>query len=92
VEGQIGRFRRRRLTPIPHAGSLEALNVALATADTRDGARRIGGRPETVGEAAARELPLLRPLLADRFDVALRLSCRVDAKARMNRPGNPPGC
>jgi transposase len=83
VEGEIGRFRRRHLTPIPHVGSLQALNAALAAADARDDARRIGGRPDTVGEAAAREKPLLRPLPAERFDVALRLSCRVDAKARI---------
>ena len=56
VEGEIGRFRRRHLTPIPHVGSLEALNAALAAADARDDARRIAGRTETVGEAAAREL------------------------------------
>ncbi len=83
VEGEIGRFRRRHLTPVPHVGSLAALNEALAAADARDDARRIGGRAETVGAAAARELPLLNPLPEERFDVALSLSCRVDAKARV---------
>jgi hypothetical protein len=83
VEAEIGRFRRRHLTPIPHVGSLEALNAALAAADARDDARRIASRPATVGEAAAQDLPLLRPLPGERFDVALRLSCRVDAKARI---------
>jgi transposase len=83
VEGEIGRFRRRHLNPIPLVGLLEALNAALAAADARDDARRIGGRTETVGEAAARELPLLTPLPVERFDVSLRLLCRVDAKARI---------
>jgi transposase len=83
VEGEIGRFRRRHLTPIPHVGSLQALNDALAAADARDDSRRIAGRSETIGEAAARELPLLQPLPAEPFDVALRLSCRVDAKSRI---------
>ena len=83
VEGEIGRFRRRHLTPMPHVGSLAALNLALAAADARDDARRIGARIETVGAAAARELPLLRPLPAEPFDVSLALSCRVDAKARI---------
>ncbi len=83
VEGEIGRFRRRHLTPVPHVGSLAALNRALAAADARDDARRIGARAETVGAAAARELPLLRPLPDDAFDVSLSLSCRVDAKARV---------
>jgi transposase len=83
VEGEIGRFRRRHLTPVPHVGSLAALNEALAAADARDDARRIGARAETVGLAAARELPLLRPLPAEPFDVSAVLSCRVDAKARV---------
>jgi len=83
VEGEIGRFRRRHLTPVPHVGSLAALNDALAAADARDDARRIGGRAETVGAAAARELELLRALPNDGFDVAATLSCRVDAKARV---------
>lgn len=83
VEGEIGRFRRRHLTPVPHVGSLAALNAALAAADARDDARRIGARAETVGAAAARELVLLRPLPAEVFDVAARLSCRVDPKARV---------
>jgi transposase len=83
VEGEIGRFRRRHLTPVPHVGSLAALNQALAAADARDDARRIGARAETVATAAARELPLLRPLPAEPFDVAAALSCRVDAKARI---------
>lgn len=83
VEGEIGRFRRRHLTPVPHVGSLAALNKALAAADGRDDARRIGARAETVGAAAARELPLLRPLPVTVFDVAATLSCRVDTKARV---------
>ena len=83
VEGEIGRFRRRHLTPVPHVGSLSALNAALAAADARDDARRIGARAETVGAAAARETPLLNPLPGNDFDVALSLSCRVDAKARV---------
>jgi transposase len=83
VEGEIGRFRRRHLTPVPHVPTLAALNEALAAADARDDARRIAARIETVGAAAARELPLLRPLPATAFDPAQTLSCRVDAKARI---------
>ena len=83
VEGEIGRFRRRHLTPVPHVGSLAALNEALAAADARDDARRIAARTETVGAAAAREAPSLRALPAGVFDLAQHLSCRVDAKARI---------
>ena len=83
VEGEIGRFRRRHLVPVPQVGSLAALNEVLAAADAGDDARRIGARAETVGAAAQRELPLLRALPAQPFDVAATLSCRVDAKARV---------
>jgi transposase len=83
VEGEIGRFRRRHLTPVPHAASLAALNEAMAAADTVDDARRIAARLETVGQAAARELGVLRPLPVGVFDVSAPLSCRVDAKARI---------
>jgi transposase len=83
VEGEIGRFRRRHLTPVPRAGSLAELNELLAAADARDDARRVGARAETVGAAAARELPQLRPLPTESMDVSASLSCRVDAKARI---------
>ena len=83
VEGEIGRFRRRHLTPLPHVGSLAALNEALAAADRRDDARRIAARVETVGDAFDRERAALRPLPHTAFDVSTVLSCRVDAKARI---------
>jgi hypothetical protein len=83
VEGEIGRFRRRHLTPVPRVDSLAALNEAMAAADLRDDARRIAARVETVGAAAARELPALRSLPDGVFDVSAPLSCRVDAKARI---------
>lgn len=60
----------------------QALNEALAAATACDDARRIAARIETVGTAAARELPSLQPLPASAFDAAQTLSCRVDAKAR----------
>jgi len=83
VEGEIGRFRRRHLRPVPHLPSMAALNAALAAADVRDDTRRIGSRAETVGAAGAREALLLNALPDNDFDVALALSCRVDAKARV---------
>lgn len=83
VEGEIGRFRRRHLTPVPHVGSLAALNEAIAAADARDDARRIGSRPATVGAMFAAEAALLRPLPPTVFDPSALLSCRVDAKARV---------
>ncbi len=83
VEGEVGRFRRRHLTPVPHVPSLAALNAAMAAADARDDARRIGSRPERVGDAFAREALLLNPLPDSPFDASTPLSCRVDMKARI---------
>lgn len=83
MEGEIGRFRRRHLTPVPHVESLAALNELLAAADETDDRRRIAARVETVGAAAARERPALRALPGEVFDVSQTLSCRVDAKARV---------
>jgi len=83
VEGEIGRFRRGHLTPMPQVASLAELNEAMAAADAADDARRIGARRETVGAAAQREQVLLRPLPATPFEVSQALSCRVDTKARV---------
>ncbi len=83
MEGEVGRFRRRHLTPVPAVDSLAELNALLAAADAADDARRIAARAETVGQAAARELGLLAPLPAERLDISAQLSCRVDPKARV---------
>jgi hypothetical protein len=72
----------------------------LAYADEVDEHRRIAVRVETVGQAAAREVPLLNPLPGNAFRVAAALPCRVDAKARIcvrqsyySVPGSPAaGC
>jgi transposase len=83
VEGEVGRFRRRHLTPVPAVAGLAELNALLAAADADDDARRIAVRAETVGQAAARELGLLQPLPDERLDISAQLSCRVDPKSRV---------
>ncbi|MHB1065727.1 MAG: IS21 family transposase [Georgenia sp.] len=83
VEGEVGRFRRRHLVPVPKFETLAELNAFMAAADAKDDDRRITGRLETVGAAAARELPGLRALPVEAFDPAQTLSCRVDARARV---------
>jgi transposase len=72
VEGEIGRFRRRHLTPVPEVASLAALNEAMADADATDDARRIASRTETVGSAFDREAEWLNPLPHNEFDVSGR--------------------
>ncbi len=83
VEGEVGRFRRRHLVPVPQVGSLAELNALVAAADGADDARRIARRPETVGEAFAVEAPSLRALPPERFDSTVELSAKVDTKARV---------
>ena len=83
VEGEVGRFRRRHLVPIPSFETLDDLNGFLAEAMATDDGRRIGWRPETIGEAFAAEARLLHPLPGEPFDCARLLEAKVDAKARI---------
>lgn len=83
VEGEIGRFRRNHLVPVPKVASLGELNELIAAADAADDARRISFRATTVGEDFEAEAGFLRPLPADRFEVATVLHPVVDAKARV---------
>jgi transposase len=93
VEGEVGRFRRAHLVPVPEVASLAALNELLRLACRRDLQRTIRGRPETVERALRREAELLRPLPAEPFDAAETASPRVDQKAlatvRQNRYSVP---
>jgi transposase len=84
VEGEIGRFRRRHLVPVPRVESLAELNELLMSADVADDDRFITGRPMRIGKAFAVEQPHLLPLPAERFDTARLLQPRVDGKARIS--------
>lgn len=88
VEGQVGYYRRNRLTPVPNVATLEELNQRLAAADLADRDRKIRLRSRTVGEDFAAEAPLLAPLPAEKFGAQLTLRPRVDREAtvtvRMN--------
>ena len=81
VEGDVGRWRRTYLVPVPGFASLQQLNEYLAACVIKDLGRTIRGRSETVGAALAREVDLLRPLPAEAFDTAEHSSPRVDSKA-----------
>jgi transposase len=93
VEGEVGRFRRRHLVPVPEVDSLRELNERLEDACLGDLKRRIAGRSETVGEAWRREARALRPLPLEDFDPSELASPRVDQKAlvcvRQNRYSVP---
>jgi transposase len=83
VEGEIGRFRRRHLVPVPSVSSLAELNQRIAVADILDDGRVITGRPVTVAAAFAAEQPAMLPLPSEMFDPARLLTARVDGRARI---------
>ena len=84
VEGEVGRFRRRHLVPVPRVGSMDELNRRLVAAMARDDERRVASRRVTVGEHFAAEAMALRPLPGEPFEVAVVSSHRVDTKARVS--------
>jgi transposase len=84
VEGEIGRFRRRHLVPVPKVASLAELNELIATGDLLDDDRVITGRPITIGRAFAAEASELMGLASEVFDCARLLHARVDNRARVS--------
>jgi transposase len=93
VEGEVGRFRRNHLVPVPAFATMVELNTFILAGCEADLRRRIIGRAVTVGEAWAQERPLLARLPGERFDTAETASPRVDAKSlvtvRQNRYSVP---
>ena len=88
VEGEVGRFRRRHLVPVPRVESVAELNALLEAADRADDARHIAGRLATVRQMAEAERPSLRPLPAEAFDPTVALQAKADRKARISVRGS----
>lgn len=84
VEGEIGRYRRNFLVPVPRVSSLSELNEMLAEADIKDARRHIEYRADTVAASFAAEARLLRPLPADGFETGTVLWPRADRYARIS--------
>jgi transposase len=84
VEGEVGRFRRNHLVPVPQVATLAAFNAQLTAMDQADDGRRITGKATTVGEDFAVEAAWLGPLPTEPFDAARLLSAKVDTKARIS--------
>jgi transposase len=84
VEGEVGRFRRTHLVPVPEVADLAELNELIAQRLHADDTRRIGHRELTVAETFTAEQARLHPLPAEPFDAARLLSCKVDTKARIS--------
>jgi len=90
VEGEIGRFRRNQLVPMPEVESIDELNELIAVRGAAEDAvrrihgRRLNGQVPTVDEHFALEQPRLAALPDEGdFDVAVEVRCLVDAKARV---------
>jgi hypothetical protein len=84
VEGEIGRYRRRWMVPVPRVASLAELNAKLAEADIADDQRHIEYRLASVAGDFAAEQPLLGPLPGDGFDTGTVLWPRADKFARIS--------
>jgi transposase len=84
VEGDLGRFRRRWLVPVPKVASLAELNALLAEADASEDERRIAYRAATVGEDFTAEQAFLRPLPGEPFETAATLWPLVDRYSRVS--------
>jgi transposase len=93
VEGEIGRFRRRHLVPVPEVSSIEELNELLEEACWQDLDRTITGQTETVGQRRDRERLLLGTLPREPFGTWEEATPCVDSKAlavvRTNRYSVP---
>ena len=84
VEGEIGRYRRRYLVPVPRVKSLAELNARLAEDDIDDDRRHIEFRTATVAGDFAAERPALRPLPGDGFETGTVLWPRAGKFARIS--------
>ncbi|MBA2624631.1 MAG: hypothetical protein H0U89_03380 [Acidimicrobiia bacterium] len=87
VEGEVGRFRRRHLVPVPRVASMAELNDLLLEGAAKDDGRHIAARRLSVGEHFALEAEALRPLPAEPFDITVLGSHRVDRKSRVSVRG-----
>jgi transposase len=78
VEGEVGRFRRNHLVPVPEVASLAELNEAIERIDAVEDDRRLEDRIRTVGQDFGVEQPLLRQLPAEPFEAGRLLTPKVD--------------
>ena len=84
VEGEVGRFRRRHLVPIPRVDTLAELNDLIMAGCLIDDGRVIAHRRMTVGAHFALEQPTLAALPVEPFDAVALSQHRVDTKARVS--------
>ncbi|QHK22585.1 IS21 family transposase (plasmid) [Pseudarthrobacter psychrotolerans] len=78
VEGEVGWFRRNRLSPMPAVECLDELNDCIRVWEEADEHRRISDRLRTIGQDFEAERPFLAALPTETFDPGLVLNPRVD--------------
>lgn len=84
VEGELGRFRRNWLVPVPEALSLASLNEWLVAGCMANRSRTISGHSETIGENRLKETPHLAVLAAEGFPIDETIyPLIVDGKGRV---------
>jgi transposase len=84
VEGEVGRYRRNWLVPVPEASDLAALNQQLLASCLASRNRTISGRTVTVAEASEMERARLLPLAEERFPIdEILFPLIVDNKGRV---------
>src|SRR3954452_3838529 len=84
VEGEVGRYRRNWLVPVPEASDLAELNQRLLAGCLASRNRSSNGKNMTVGEASQMERPQLLPLAEQRFPIAeILYPLIVDNKGRV---------
>jgi transposase len=81
VEGEVGRFRRNHLVPVPEVTDLAELNERLLACCVRDLERTIDGQAETVGARLSQEIEVLRALPAGAFPTWEQSTHRVNQKS-----------
>jgi transposase len=81
VEGEVGRFRRNHLVPVPEVADLAELNNLLLAGCIRDLERTIDGQTQTVGARLSQEIDRLGPLPATPFPTWVQSTHRVNQKS-----------
>lgn len=87
VEGEVGRFRRRHMVPVPRVDSMAELNELLMAAAAKDDRRFVAQRRITVAEHFALEAGALTALPGEPFDLTVVSGHRVDRKSRVSVRG-----
>jgi len=93
VEGEVGRFRRNHLVPIPQAEDLDELNARVLACCRRDERRTVAGQSERVGERLEIERASLLGLAEEGFEIEATSFPTVDGsgcvKVRTNFYSTP---